>query len=291
MRKLFCMLLGGLLALSAFAQNEERINIDDEFFHLPDSVTNEYLDSLKITVAAPNDYWMIGVYGGATVNYGFFNPTRYVLWHPQYPLFGFSVVKHFTMFGIFPNMGLEFGAQLNNEGYEFKPNKETGIRPTEPKTAAYAVNMRVPEVFLLSHFHLDFGEHFKLMLKLGIYGGYRLDIHRFIEEPYSNYEQYQSTQDQFQDYDHRLTYGVEGGLGAGFMLSPFEFHLTVQGKWGWESFWDPDYLSKYYYRFGYPLDAGVTFGVYYQLTPRYGHTRAQLKKLARKMAAQQQMNQ
>ena len=180
---------------------------------------------------------------------------------------------------------------VDNEGYEFKPNKETGIRPTEPKTAAYAVNMRVPEVFLLSHFHLDFGEHFKLMLKLGIYGGYRLDIHRFIEEPYSNYEQYQSTQDQFQDYDRRLTYGVEGGLGAGFMLSPFEFHLTVQGKWGWESFWDPDYLSKYYYRFGYPLDAGVTFGVYYQLTPRYGHTRAQLKKLARKMAAQQQMNQ
>ena len=36
------------------------------------------------------------------------------------------------------------------------------------------------------------------------------------------------------------------------------------------------------------LDAGITFGVYYQLTPRYGHTRAQLKKLARKLMADQQ---
>ena len=36
------------------------------------------------------------------------------------------------------------------------------------------------------------------------------------------------------------------------------------------------------------MDAGITFGVYYQLTPRYGHTKAQLRRLARKMMADQQ---
>ena len=89
------------------------------------------------------------------------------------------------------------------------------------------------------------------------------------------------------DYDRRLTYGVEGGLGIGLMFNPIEFHIMVNGKWGWSSFWKPDYASPYYYRFAYPLDAAVTFGVYYQLTPRYGHTRGQLKKLARKMVADQ----
>ena len=65
----------------------------------------------------------------------------------------------------------------------------------------------------------------------------------------------------------------------------------VNGKWGWSSFWQPDYISQWYYRFAYPMDAGVTFGLYYQLTPRYGHTKAQLRRLARKMMAEQQQNQ
>lgn len=286
MKRRLLSLAAALLALAAplRAQN----GIEEEFFSLPDSVSNAYLDSLKITVAAPNDYWMVGVYGGATLNYGNFNPIRYVLWLPQYPMYGFSVVRHFTMFGMFPNMGLEFGAQQNYEGYEFKPGKETGYRPTEPMSGAYKVMMRVPEAFLLSHFHMDFGQHFKLMLKAGLYGGYRMDIVRELEEPYSGLDAYVEKKDEFRDYDRRWTYGVQGGIGMGLMFSPVEVHLTVQGKWGWESFWEPNYLSPYYYRFAYPLDLAVTLGVYYQLTPRYGHTRAQLKKLAKKMAKEQQ---
>lgn len=275
-----------LLCFSLRAQN----SVEEEFFSLPDPVTNAYLDSLKISVADPNDYWMIGVYGGAALNYGYFNPPRYVLWNLQYPMYGFSVVRHFNMFGMFPNMGLEFGAQQNYEGYEFKPAKESGVRPTEPMSGAYKVMIGVPEAFLLSHFHMDFGQHFKLLLKLGLYGGYRMNIRRELEEPYSSYESYLERKDEFQDYERRWTYGVMGGAGMALMFSPIELHLTVQGKWGWESFWKADYLSPYYYRFAYPLDAGITFGLYYQLTPRYGHSRAQLKKLARKMAREQQEN-
>ena len=278
MRK-WILAVAALLAASTILRAQ--VDLEKEFFSLPDSVTNEYLDSLQIQVAKPNDYLMIGVYGGASLQMGYFNPTRSTEMMWQFPVFGFSVIRYYTMFGIFANMGLEFGAQQNYEGYEFKTNKETGYRPTE--SGAYKVMMRTPEAFMLSHFHIDAGEHFKLMAKLGFYGGYRTSISRVLDDAYATYEQYQQYVNQFRDYDRRLTYGVQGGLGLALMFSPIEIHLNAQVKWGWESFWNPDYSSQYYYRFGYPLDGAVTLGVYYQLTPRYGHTRAQLKKLARKM--------
>lgn len=282
MRRIIIVLALLLLSLSVRAQ----VNLEEEFFSLPDTVTNEYLDSLEIKVTSPNDYWLVGVYGGASAQYGYFNPSRATRFQIQYPLFGFSLIRYYTMFGIFPNMGVEFGAQQNYEGYEFRTNRETGTRSTE--SGAYKVMMNVPEAFFLTHFHFDVGEHFKLMAKVGLYGGYRMNISRVLDDAYAAYETYQQYVNQFRDYDRRFTYGVQGGVGMAVMLSPFEFHLNVQLKWGWESFWNPDYASPYYYRFGYPLDGGVTFGLYYQLTPRYGHTRAQLKKLARKMIEEQQ---
>ena len=51
----------------ALFQARAQVDLEKEFFSLPDSVTNEYLDSLQITVAKPNDYWMIGGYGGASM--------------------------------------------------------------------------------------------------------------------------------------------------------------------------------------------------------------------------------
>lgn len=264
----------------AFAQ----VNLEEEFFSLPDSVTNEYLDTVRIERKKPNNYFMAGVYGGATVTYGDFNPTRLVNLQPIYPMGGFSVVRHFSMFGLFPNMGIEFGAQLNYEGYEFKENKETGTRTTE--SGAYAAVMRVPEAFFLSHFHLDAGDHFKLMAKVGLYGGYRLDIKRTLAPAYEE-SSWQEYENEFRDYDKRLSYGLQGGLGAGLVFDPIEIHLMVQVKWGWNSFWEPDYASQWYYRFGYPLDGAVTLGVYYQITPRKGYTKAGLRRLAKKMVREQ----
>ena len=273
-----------LTALLCCWFSHAQVNLEEEFFSLPDSVSNSYLDSVKVNIAAPNDYWMIGVYGGASIEFGYFNPNRLIRGVPQYPMYGFSLVRHFTMFGIFPNMGLEMGAQMNYEGYEFKLNKETGSRFVE--SGAYRTMITVPEAFFLSHFHLDIGQHFKFIAKLGIYGGYRWKITRVLDEAYVGDEYYEQYVNQFRDYDRRYSYGAQGGLGVGLIFNPIEFHLMVQGKWGWSSYWKPDYVSPYYYRFAYPMDAAVTFGIYYQLTPRYGHTRGQLKKLARKMVAE-----
>lgn len=284
MMKRFLIIIAAALAsaLPAMAQ----VDLEKEFFSLPDSVTNSYLDSIDVKKQeAPNNYLMVGVYGGVTMNYGFFNPTRLVSPHWAYPMGGFSIIRQFNMFGIFPNMGFEFGAQLNYEGYEFKENKETGYRATE--SGAYAVTMRVPEVFMLSHFHIDAGDHFKLLAKIGIYGGYRLDIQRTLDPYYAEFEEYTQYESSFRDYDKRFTYGVQGGLGMGLMFSPFEFHIMAQVKWGWESFWVPNYASQWYYRFAYPLDGAITFGIYYQLTPRLGHSRASLRKLAKQMVKEQ----
>lgn len=286
MRKALIILACLLAPLAARAQGE--IDLDKEFFSLPDSVTMGYLDSLKIEVTPPNDYWAVGVYGGASVQFGFWNPDRLTTGHWAWPVYGASIIRYFTMFGIFHNMGLELGFQQNYEGYEFKFNKETQYRATE--SGAYKITMKVPEAYFISHFHIDIGEHFKLMAKLGLYGGYRTAISRTLDEAFvgTEYEKYVNS---FRDYDLRWTYGVNGGVGFGLMFSPVEFHVNAQVKWGWGSFWKPDYASKYYYRFAYPLDGAITFGVYYQLTPRYGHTRAQLKKLAKKMVAEQQNKQ
>lgn len=283
------IILTGLLLLAGLISRAQ-VDLDAEFFSLPQNITGEYLDSVTVRKMSPNNYWAAGVFGGITLNYGMFNPTRYTRWMIQSPAYGFSVIRHYTMFNMFPNMALEFGAQMGHEGYEFKVNKETGVRTNvEPGTGAYKVYMKVPEVFFLTHFHGDLTDHFKVMFKIGIYGGYRLDIKRDIDERYAAYEQYKATQYKFMDYDRRPSYGVRGGVGIGLMFDPIEVHVMVQGKWGWNSFWNPDYVHQYYYRFGYPLDAGLTIGVYYQLTPRFGHTGSQLRKLAKKIVEEENM--
>ena len=151
------LILIGILLLAGITSRAQ-VDLDAEFFSLPDEITGEYLDSVTVQKMSPNNYWAAGVFGGVTFNYGMFNPTRYTRWMVQYPAYGFSIIRHYTMFNMFPNMALEFGAQMGHEGYEFKINKETGLRTNvEPGTGAYKIYMKVPEVFFLTHFH---GDHF-----------------------------------------------------------------------------------------------------------------------------------
>lgn len=281
-----CLLITAFLFTCILSRAQ--VNLEAEFFSLPDTVTNEYLDTVSIKAQKPNDYWMVGVYGGASLHFGYFNPSRLIEPMFQYPVYGFSVVRHFTMFGIYPNMGFELGAQMNYEGYQYKANKETGYRAVE--SGAYKAMIKTPEAYILSHFHIDAGEYFKFIAKVGLYGGYRTQIHRVLDDDYADVPFYQEYVDKFRDYDKRWTYGLQGGVGFGIMVNPVEFHVNVQIKWGWNSFWQPDSASQFYYRFGYPLDGAITFGVYYQLTPRHGHSGAQLRKLARKMVEEQLQN-
>ena len=270
MRSLKCIALVGSL-LAACTLSRAQVSLEAEFFSLPDSISNEYLDSLTLQVQKPNDYLMVGVYGGASLDYGFFNPIRLRQFLPQFPVFGFSLVRQFTMFGVFPNMGFEVGAQLNYEGYEFKANKETGVTP-DIEGATQAV-MDVVELPFMLHLHTD-GPHFMVAADAGIYGGYRLSIERTGDYVMDDLVH------NFKDTDRRIDYGLNAGLGFGLVFDPFEFHVNANVRWSWNSIYDPDYASKDYYRFAYPFDVVVTAGLYYHLSRRSGKNRAQIRREA-----------
>ena len=271
---------------------------EPEFFKLPDSITVEYLDTVQLQKQnRPNNNWLIGGFGGATFLNGYFNPSWASEIAMHYPTYGFSIIKNATMMNMFPNVGLELGFQYTWEGYRFKRSKETGNVRYVSSTYAYEAAMRVPEVFMLTHGHFDINDHFKLMIKVGMYGGYRQTVDRkaFWEHPEITFnptdavkEKFESVRNTFQDDENRWTAGLAGGPGIAIMFDPVEIHINALVKWGWITFYDPDFTGQgYYYRYAYPLDAAITFGVYYQLTPRVGRSRADLRRLAHEMAEQQ----
>ena len=286
MRKALIPILLAVLASLPLSAQEDRkkqsIDLEKEFFQLPDSVTNDYLDNVPMPKKARiNNYWIVGVHGGVSVQHGYFNPPRQVSFYPNKPVYGFSITRFATMMNTFPIVGMEVGYQHNFEGYSFKEYEVDGIKYQQNIDGAYQAYMEVPEVFVLTHGHYDFGQYVKAIVKVGMYGGYRTNITRIgpkVSESIAN---------SFQDTDNRWSYGVQGGLGLGLMFDPIEIHLGVQVKWGWSSFYQPDKYSPYYYRFAYPLDGAVTLGVYYQLTKRHGHSRAALRQMAREMVAEE----
>ena len=267
-------------------RKKKAVNLDEEFFHLPDSVTDDYLDNTPLPKKARiNDYWIVGVHGGVSVQHGFFNPPRQVSFYPNKPVYGVSITRFATMMNTFPNLGMELGFQQNYEGYQFKEFEVDGRRYRSDIDGAYEAVIEVPEVFLVTHGHFDMGQFAKINIKAGLFGGYRTSITRdgpFMVDDIAN---------SFQDTDNRWTYGVQGGLGLGFMFDPIEVHLNVQVKWGWSPYYQPNKYSPYYYRFAYPMDGAVTLGVYYQLTKRRGHTRGQLRRLAREVLMEEKEKQ
>ena len=284
-----------LAALPLSAQENKKkkaIDLEQEFFQLPDSVTNEWLDATPLPKKVRiNDYWIVGVHGGVSLQYGYYNPPRQTRFYPNLPVWGVSITRFATMMNTFPNLGMEVGFQHNYEGYNFKEYEVDGIDGKDTYRqdidGYHEAYMEVPEVFLLTHGHIDMGQYAKINLKLGVFGGYRMNIHRIHDNGYSHVYHDPAIANDFRDTDNRWSYGLQGGLGFGLMLDPIEVHLGVQVKWGWSSFYKPDVVSPYYYRFAYPLDGAVTLGVYYQLTKRRGHTRTALRRLAREYLEQE----
>lgn len=304
MRKYVLLTALLLAALPLCAQEKKEtgkkhtIDLDEEFFHLPDTVTDEYLDNASLPKKNRiNDYWIVGVHGGVSLEHGYFNPPQQVHLHPRLPVYGFSVTRFATMMNTFPNLGMEFGFQHNYEGYKFKEYERIDPSTGEPFLTRSNIDgyqeayMEVPEVFILTHGHLDMGRYVKINIKGGMFAGYRMNITRIHDTSYDRPDNppFDYTYaHSFQNTDNRWSYGLQGGVGLGLMLDPLEFHLGVQIKWGMSPFFPPDKYSPYSYRYIYPLDGAVTFGVYYQLTKRHGHTRSSLRNMARQYVKEEQ---
>ena len=143
MRKYLIALLAlgmALTPLSAQVNKKKAIDLEEEFFQLPDSVTNEYLDNTPLPKKARiNDYWIVGVHGGVSLEHGFFNPPRQVSFFPTLPVYGVSITRYATMMNTFPNLGMEVGFQHNYEGYSSRNTRwkggntgRTSMAPTRP---------------------------------------------------------------------------------------------------------------------------------------------------------------
>ena len=245
--------------------------------------SDEYLDTVKMKKAKSiNDYTMIGVQYGVSLSQMRFNPTKRqgMLISPYN--FGITYTRYGKMFGYMPYFGFQTGVLFGQDGYIFKKNKETGDYNESVDGATKAV-YSYAEVPLLAHLHIDVW-HLKLIVNLGLYAAYRLEVEREGErlDP-----QYANT---FYDYDRRFDYGAKAGAGIGLILDPIEFHIQATYRASLGSLYRPNYYSEYYYRFAYPSDILITAGIHIQLTKRTGKTKAALKKEAKALIYNDQEN-
>ena len=83
---------------------------DTVFFTMPDSLSNEYLDTVQVKKKfLINDYSMIGVHYGVQLLNTSFNP----VWNTQFIFkpntFGITYTRYGKMFGFMPYFGFQVG--------------------------------------------------------------------------------------------------------------------------------------------------------------------------------------
>lgn len=232
-------------------------------------------DSVTVDSGKPgliNDYSMIGVNYGVTFSNMYFSPSKHnrlYVFAPNYVSVMYT--KHCKMFDILPLFAFSAGVAMGNEGFAFEADKETGeINDVDGATWC---SIKVFEVPVMAQIHID-SEPFKVMANAGIYGGWRQSITRTgpnLNPQWSN---------SFRPYENQIEYGFLGGVGFGFMFDPVEIHFNCMLRWSWSTLYEPDYASRYYYNYAYPMDIIATVGLHFQLTKRSGRTRRQIKQEA-----------
>jgi len=275
MRHKILLLLSFLLPPAGLvAQEKDSLSLVKP--EIPDSLllTNEFLDTVKIHKQAKiNDYNLIGVNYGVTFASAYFNPSKHNKASVITPNYVSLTFTHFSkLFDQLPYCAFVVGFAYGHEGYSFKAYEDG---TTESVDGATWCSMQVLEIPAMTQIHFDF-DPFKIMANIGVYGGYRKSIQR--SGP--GLTEYLNS---FKSYERRIDYGFQGGAGFGIILSPIEIHFNCLVRWSWSNLYMPDYYSKYYYRFAYPLDIIATVGIHFQLTKRYGKTNSQLRSEAHRI--------
>ena len=277
---IFMTLLLPFLSADAQEKNRKKIRLAEKEIvrAIEDTLTNEYLDTVNIRKKFElNDYSMIGLHYGVGLSQVMWNPTQKqdMLIMPMNV--GVTYTKYGKMFGYMPYFGFQAGLIYTTEGYQFEYDEENDYT-TKVEGAEKAV-MKVVELPLLSHIHIDFWK-MKLLVNIGCYAGYRLSIERF---PGKTGFVEENKVHSFIESDNRFDYGVKGGVGLGFVFDPIEIHLQAMYKHSFSSLYQPDYYSQYYYRYAYPANIVISAGIHFQLSKRTGRSKAQLKKLAKEI--------
>lgn len=274
--------LFGLSCIMTDARERAKDTLNVEIA-ISDTLTDEFLDSYEIKKKLVlNDYSMIGIQGGVGLSQ--------VMWNPKYrqdmillPVnFGVLYTKYGKMFGYMPYFGFQIGLMYAQEGYQFKSDKDDPDRIPNTIQGADKAVYDVVEMPLLSHIHFDMWR-MKIIANIGFYAGYRLKIHRFPYGGEFTNPAYAETENAFLETDRRWDYGIKGGLGFGLVFDPIEIHIKAMYKHSLSSLYNPDYASKYYYRYAYPSNIVISAGLHFQLTKRTGKTKSDLKKQAKEL--------
>ena len=274
--------LFGLSCIMTDARERAKDTLNVEIA-ISDTLTDEFLDSSEIKKKLVlNDYSMIGIQGGVGLSQ--------VMWNPKYrqdmilmPVnFGVLYTKYGKMFGYMPYFGFQIGLMYAQEGYQFKSDKDDPDRIPNTIQGADKAVYDVVEMPLLSHIHFDMWR-MKIIANIGFYAGYRLKIHRFPYGGEFTNPAYAETENAFLETDRRWDYGIKGGLGFGLVFDPIEIHIKAMYKHSLSSLYNPDYASKYYYRYAYPSNIVISAGLHFQLTKRTGKTKSDLKKQAKEL--------
>lgn len=242
-----------------------------------DSLPNEYLDTVKVySKRLINDYSMIGVNYGVGLCSMSFNPSKHNRQNQICPNHISVMYTHYEkLFDRYANFALHIGVEYSHEGAGFKINPDTQ-KPYNNIDGADKLTMETFAMPVLAGFHVD-AAPVKFEGAVGVYGGYRKSIERSGAGVEPEYEH------AFKDYEYRLDYGLQGGAGFALMFDPIEIHFNALIRWGWQSLYQPNYYSQYYYRYAYPLDIIITAGIHFQLGKRTGKTSADLKRQAKEI--------
>ncbi len=151
----------------------------------------------------------------------------YTYYHPLwdvYDFFGLQTGVRYTRYGFV------------NDEYSFENFEQT---------------VSVVELPFLSAFHIDLGEHFRILISLGPFIGYRFAT---------------TKANGFDCYDIRLDYGIVGGAGLAYILGKrVEFHLEGAYHYSLSMLYHPERMSSTSWMYSYPWQASINFGVHVKL--------------------------
>lgn len=135
---------------------------------------------------------------------------------------------------------------------------QTGLRYTrygfvndEYAFERFEQTVTVVELPFLSAFHIDIGEHFRVLFSLGPFLGYRLHT---------------TKENGFDCFDNRIDYGIVGGAGIAYRIGKlFELHLEGSFRYSLSMLYHPEKMSSNTWIYTYPWQASVSLGFHVRL--------------------------
>ena len=185
---------------------------------------------------------LLGVRGGYALTGMFYNPPREdYKGYPAYPDVSVLYTFYHDLWGNIPYFGLQAGVRYTHYGYK-----------RETSGLLYDV-IQVP---LVSQFHFDFWK-MRLLLNLGVYGGYRFRAFSY------NTETGETHKEVTFDANHiPFDFGLQGGAGFAFHFHPFELQFEANAFYSMSLIENYALTSAEYYTWGHPYQLLFSVGLF-----------------------------